>query len=540
MTTDDPIPSENLEPNDIVSTGGSTASDDAPAADNTPILSTSFVPLIKPHPIKSVAYVTVSDPVQFNDGLKGKYTVYRVAYDPELEALGNSDSNGESYSPFLPHPTSTQHRYSSFRTLYNLLSKEKPGAIIPPLPEKLIKDRFSTTCLEERRWGLELFLRRICIHPELHASTVFKSFFDESAWKRVKKGESEVDEEVEEEELLQTKKESKKSTIKKWIKDKKTCIAGTLHRSPLDPLFDEMEHYVAALEGGLKRVELQAEMMVKSAEKGGQMWMEFGLGCDAVGHVDDFIGGQVTSSTTMESMTSIPHSSEDEKQNVGQTFHTTSQTADALCTLYQKQHQTLLLNFLLPLRDHLKMIHAAKTALTKRSNRRVTYSTALSNVDSKKGALQKYRITQGMENKILNAQTSLSKAELEVENAKRKYDEVSERVLREFDRFKNETAILMHETMIEFGRVQLEHVEEMTNLWRSQKIGAIGHNGRCYVDAAKILMDANANVGGGHIVSMPANPPPPIPQEEMGEVQNGIETLPIQGVVKYRDPLPEE
>ena len=488
---------------------------------------TSFSPQIKPHPTKSVAYITVSDPVTFNEGLKGKYTLYCVAYDPELEKNENEHSTEE---PFLSHPSSTQHRYSSFVTLYNLIAKEKPGTVLPPLPDKFLKDRFSAASCEERRWGLELFMRRLAINPELKTCGVLKSFFDDASWKRVRKGEefdSEAD--VEEEEMVHTTpKTSKKSTIKKWIKDKKTCLSGTLHRSPLDPLFDEMDHYVTALENGVKRVEMQAENIVKSLGQEASISMEFGLSCDAVAHVDDFIGNRLNQDTA--------------GPTVGQTFHTSSQTADALSALQQKHHQTLLLDFLIPLRDHLKMIHAARLALTKRSNRRITYSTALSNVDSKKGALHKYRITQGMENKVLNAESSLSKAELEVESAKRNYDDVSERVLREFDRFRYENGTMMHATMVEFGRVQMEYSAKVARIWSSQEFEQeIGSSGRCYVEAARVLMDANRVVGGGHIVDMPMQSPPPVPVETtiISGLTNGMETMSIQGAVRYRDPLPE-
>ena len=389
-------------------------------------------------------------------------------------------------------------------------------------PEKLIKDRFSPECLEERRYALELFLRRIVSHPELRSSNTLKSFFDDS-W-NTQKGEDDEDE-MEEEQNIVLPKASKTSSIKKWIKDKKTCLSGSLHRSPLDGLYDEMEHYVSALEEGLRRLEVQAEVMRKNVEREGNIWMEIGLGCNAIGHVDDYIGStQIKENTT----------------SVGHTFHTTSQTADALSTLYQNHHDTLLNNVLLPLRDRLKIIHGAKLALTKRSNRRVTYSTALSNLDSKKALLHKYRITRGLESKVLEAEASLSKAAMEVDVARREYDEVSERVLREFDRFKSENAIMMHETIIEFGRVQCMHSEEVASVWRLQTVpNEVGDSGKCFVDAARVLMEANSN--GEHIVEMPVNPPPAVPETEtQNSLMNELEALGIQGNVKYRDPLPGE
>jgi hypothetical protein len=116
--------------------------------------------------------------------------------------------------------------------------------------------------------------------------------------------------------------------------------------------------------------------------------------------------------------------------------------------------------------------------------------------------------------------------------------------LREFDRFRTENAIMMHQTMMEFGRFQCEHSDEVARIWRFQKMEdkvVATTSGRCYVDAARVLMEANSNVGGGHIVNMPVNPPPPLPEDaRLNEVQNGMETMGIQGTVRYRDPLPEE
>jgi sorting nexin-1/2 len=337
-----------------------------------------------------------------------------------------------------------------------------------------------------------LFLRRIVIHPELRSSATLNSFFNDT-WNKQK-----MEDDEEESSKVGT---SSKSSIKKWIKDKKTTLAGTLYRSPLDPLFDEMEQYISALESGLKRVEFQTEQMVKRCKKEGVTWMEFGLGCDAVGHVDDYIGR-------------VNETDSKDKQTVGKTFHATSQTADALSTLHQNHHTTLLLHFLLPLRDHLKMIQSAKHSLSKRYNRRITYSTALSNVDAKKQALHKYQITQGCEHKVLNATTSLSKAEKEVEDAKRNYDEVSDRVIREFDRFRTDIGSMMHTTMVEFTRVQCEYSAEMARIWSGQTlVKEVEIGSRGYVDAARGLTGS-----GVSLVS------PPVLEE------NGI-----LGTVRYRD-----
>eukprot|EP00804_Cyclotella_cryptica_P008287 CCRYP_016486-RA/>CCRYP_016486-RA protein AED:0.15 eAED:0.15 QI:0/-1/0/1/-1/1/1/0/661 len=620
-------------------------------ATSTTTTTPTQTPRIHPHPTQTAHYITVNDPTPHNDGLLGRHTTvyYRVSYNPALDCHNHStddndtdttnhhhnEEKGASHVPFLPHSTTTQHRYSSFLTLYETLCHEKPGLFLPPFVDKSLRcSTWTPSQLERRRFELEVFLRRCVLHPELRGCAILRAFFCEEAWNRIQKGggaddgihgeeegmdhdvqdtitttlpEQEMDPPTKSIQHTDASKKKNKTTpsLKKWIKEKKTTWAGTLHRSPLDPLFDEMEQYISALEVALKRIEVQAEQMVRHWERGGCMWMELGLGCDAVGHVDDFMGVGCTTpfrsvssccregcDTIKDGNDTIPnnndnknnsnnnnevnHHHQQQQQGMGRTFHTTSSTALQLSTLHQTHHTTLHQSFLLPLRDHLKMIQSAKTAIAKRSHRRITYSAALSHVHSKKMSLHKYRITQGCENKILQAESSLAKAEGEARMAQKKYEEVTERVLREFDRFRREHSKLMRDTVVEFGRVQVEFWEEVARVWResvekmegeSESVvgvtrdddGGVASGGRCFVEAARKLMmegtdGTSVGIGGARggpgtsgemqpngSGSMPMYPPPPVPEEtQMNGLVNGVESMGIHGSVRYRDPLPDE
>ena len=71
---------------------------------------------------------------------------------------GGINSNGSSSSKALfPYATSVNRRYSDFAWLYDKLHKERPGAIVPPLPEKQQVSRFSESFIEDRRFHLEIF-----------------------------------------------------------------------------------------------------------------------------------------------------------------------------------------------------------------------------------------------------------------------------------------------------------------------------------------------------------------------------------------------
>jgi sorting nexin-1/2 len=61
-------------------------------------------------------------------------------------------------------------RYNEFSWLSTELSREFPGVIVPPLPDKQSVGRFSAEFVESRRRALEKFLQRIIAHAELVTS----------------------------------------------------------------------------------------------------------------------------------------------------------------------------------------------------------------------------------------------------------------------------------------------------------------------------------------------------------------------------------
>jgi len=524
--------------------------------------------------------------------------MYRVAYDPPLPtATANaSDANSSNNTNFnnskqalFPYATSVNRRYSDFSWLFDHLHKERPGAIIPLLPEKQSTSRFSESFIEDRRFHLEIFLRRVVCNPELKDTDCLLVFLGggDGEFKKAKKdgsfgtlggstsGKSNADNTIGQtlssddynnltdgmdinngadpnndhdhsymdkgKETLSTKKKG----IKKWIKERKTTMQGTMVRSPDDAIFEEVTHFIAALEMGLKRVDAQASAMLKRDKDVPSCLLEFGLGCDALAHIDDEVNGSGLGDTSGAS-------------GIGQTFRLIGQTADALSAISSDHYQRELSCFHEPLRDHLKTVHAVKVALSKRNNRRITYSTCLNAIDSKKASLHKYKITPGQENKAFGVESSLSRAETAVMAAKANYEEVSARVLREVDRFRKENAVAMYATMVEFARMQKEHHDKMNEAWgellpQVENVDATKFNGSSFAQAAAALREGKSSStsrGGDKAVEavttqvenmlMPAYPPPPEPPTLDVQNANAMESSMLNGAVRYRDPLPEE
>ncbi|KAL3808502.1 hypothetical protein ACHAXA_008323 [Cyclostephanos tholiformis] len=571
-----------------------------------------------------VAHVAVTDPIQCTEGIKGKYTSYRIAYDPPLPSppVPSSPSSSSSSSstsipsssvPLLPQqPTTANRRYSDFTWLHDRLHKERPGAIVPPLPDKQRGScLFDESFIEERRHQLEVFLQRALRNPELVGAECLRVFIcgNDVEFRRALKdggggsgasgqsrdasgvdecnnnnnihghratndvGDVETNHEFPQDQYAPTasqasdgttrgtmeKLTNKRAGIKKWIKEKKTTMQGSMVRSPDDVIFEKANHYITALEAGLLRIEAQASRMARHDKDLSSCMLEFGLGCDALAHVDDEIDGVGMVGTDVAGENDDGSSpAADRPGGIGGAFRLIGETADRASAVLSSPHDERggggISRFHERLRDHLKVVQAARVALSKRNNRLVTYSTCLNAVDAKRSSLHKHRISQDHQ-RALGVEASLGRAEAAVIAARANYDEVSARVLREIDRFRREYAMEMHATMVEFARAQKEQYDGMHEVWGSLLPRVVGlnasfTNGSSFAQEAAALREGGSRGGGAgggeaavhfEYTTMPTYPPPPEPVWN-GGVRNGnaMESSMLNGAIRYRDALPEE
>ena len=70
-------------------------------------------------------------------------------------------------------------RYSDFEDLYKKLMSAYPHCLVPPLPEKSVKNFIATDesdFVKKRLKDLEYFLVRINSHPKLRSKPEFRDF----------------------------------------------------------------------------------------------------------------------------------------------------------------------------------------------------------------------------------------------------------------------------------------------------------------------------------------------------------------------------
>jgi sorting nexin-1/2 len=403
----------------------------------------------------------------------------------------NSDlSTTQAFSAVL-------RRYSDFLWLYEKLQTERAGAIVPPLPEKQPMGRFNPAFVEARRRELERFLRRVAIHPELQDSTSLDTFLraDDVTFQVAKNSKSEAVGMMYQHQQMPYPPQPgmmpggmmggsmmggamppspyggggpggmmggsrpKKEGFKRWFAETKTSISGDLVKSPDDELFDEIQRYIHGLDTQMKNVSTQATGLVRKGKEMANGLFEFGLAFNLLG--------------------------QSEADALGEALCKLGETADQLSVLSAEHSDQEAAQFEDPLVDMIKLIHAVKLALHKRHEKRLTYSTCLQEVESKNAQLAKMRAQIGMESKAYAMEMSLRRAQENAEIARDDFAAVSQRVLREVDRFKRETTDEMRFTVLEYIRLQVDYNKKMEQIWAN-----------LIPQLERVQLDPNANVVG--------------------------------------------
>ncbi|KAL4248104.1 hypothetical protein ABKN59_007781 [Abortiporus biennis] len=114
--------------------------------------------------IQPVFVITVDDPQRVGDPIRA-YTMYTV--------------HTKTTSPLYSKSSfSVLRRYSDFLWLYETLSMNNPGVVVPPAPEKNPFGRFDSSFVEQRRLALEKCIGKIANHPVLQKDTDLKLFLE--------------------------------------------------------------------------------------------------------------------------------------------------------------------------------------------------------------------------------------------------------------------------------------------------------------------------------------------------------------------------
>ncbi|EED79776.1 predicted protein, partial [Postia placenta Mad-698-R] len=114
--------------------------------------------------LQPVFVITVDDPQKVGDPIRA-YTMYTV--------------HTKTTSPLYSKSSfSVLRRYSDFLWLYETLSQNNPGVVVPPAPEKNPYRRFDENFVQQRRLALEKCIQKIANHPVLQKDPDLRMFLE--------------------------------------------------------------------------------------------------------------------------------------------------------------------------------------------------------------------------------------------------------------------------------------------------------------------------------------------------------------------------
>lgn len=96
------------------------------------------------------------------------YTTYEIVMRTNIPA-------------FKLKSSTVRRRYSEFEAFRDILERESARVTIPPLPGKVLTNRFSDDVIEHRREGLQRFLQIVVGHPLLQTGSKVLAAFVQGA-----------------------------------------------------------------------------------------------------------------------------------------------------------------------------------------------------------------------------------------------------------------------------------------------------------------------------------------------------------------------
>eukprot|EP00602_Paraphysomonas_sp_CaronLab_P003556 CAMPEP_0185028212 /NCGR_PEP_ID=MMETSP1103-20130426/13844_1 /TAXON_ID=36769 /ORGANISM="Paraphysomonas bandaiensis, Strain Caron Lab Isolate" /LENGTH=449 /DNA_ID=CAMNT_0027562561 /DNA_START=1 /DNA_END=1350 /DNA_ORIENTATION=+ len=363
--------------------------------------------------------VTITDPLKQSDSF-GSYMIYKV----------NTTTN---HSKFQFSEFSVLRRFSDFVWLHDQLNFSYPGAIVPPLPEKQAVGRFSTEFVECRRRALEKFMSRVTKHTTLKDAECLQAFLqaDDVAFSQSK-------------EEFRLEREKVSGTLASWFETKVNALTATnsqggLEKNAADLKFEEILQYVSQLENQMESVSKHTSNLVKQNRALANALFEFGQAFTWLGQSEgDALGAALTQMGNTADQLSV----------------LATENAESECVMLEE-----------PLEEYVRMLASVKMAMKRRQEKKAMYVNAILDLESKQSSFSKVRGVPGKED-VANAKLALvEKSQSNVESARVEYEEVSERLLEEFDRFKREKAEDMKLILLNYVNLQIQFNRKAEKAW---------------------------------------------------------------------------
>jgi len=217
-----------------------------------------------------------------------------------------------------------------------------------------------------------------------------------------------------------------------------TLVQIDLEKSAADIKTEEIAQYVAQLEKQLVSVTKHAENLVKRSRETALAFFEFGQSFIFMG--------------------------KSEGDSVGTALLEVGTTADTLSGNSHTFAEAEVVKLVEPLEEYSRMLNSIKLAMQQRASKKSAYLACLVDVEAKTNAFKKIQGVPGKESQAETKEQAVCTAQDAADAAKVEFEKVSERLLTEFELFKNQKAFDIKEIMCNFINLQVNKLTSVVVL----------------------------------------------------------------------------
>ena len=338
--------------------------------------------------------------------------------------VGKATKVGEGMSAYASYPvtssttspafrvetSSVSRRFSDFTRLRKALRTAHPGVIVYPLPEKTVTTSpFHPEFLEQRRIGLDTFVRAVAAHPTLRRSEHLRAFLEDPGGgpasaedpgggagapsARGAASEASASVSVASSGARDAEKASSAeawyqrgaagtalSAVDGWFKSAAIAAESFVHGAGADtvlmeedPEYLEASEYLLAVEDRLKRAARASDEVVSAVNSGGLVLGNFGDNAALLGDCEERGAKMLLGETA---------------GGLGQAFRQVAAAAISLRAPTEAAAERLAAEFRAPLRRALDLVHAGKEAVDLRSEALLRLQTARAQAEKRRAKLE--------------------------------------------------------------------------------------------------------------------------------------------------------
>ncbi|KIP03006.1 hypothetical protein PHLGIDRAFT_111375 [Phlebiopsis gigantea 11061_1 CR5-6] len=370
--------------------------------------------------IAPVFTISVDDPQRVGDPIRG-YTMYTV--------------HTKTTSPlYTKSAFSVLRRYSDFLWLYETLSNNNPGVVVPPVPEKSPFNRFDASFVQQRRLGLEKCISKIANHPVLQKDPDLKLFLESDTFSL---------------DIKHRKAE---------IAHEKGGLMATLGQTITGPRFYETDEWFDKQKGYLDSLELQLRGLVKSIDLVSKQRAELaaaaGEFAQAIGDLaqsDAGLGTQIASA--LAGLAAVERKAQE---------------------LQDKQSSEDTLTIMATADEYARLINSVRLAFSSRIKTYHGWQNADGNVKRVKQTHETNRAQGKLGPEQLNRSLALvAEAERRALDAKHEFDHVSRLVKAEVARFEQERIEDFKNSLEAFLSGMISKQKELIAAWENYQQGLL-------------------------------------------------------------------